>query len=141
MVNQEETPPAVKLKVLLVDTLVARLGVLKVLVESQTVGSTMVGTASNASTAVEAVNELAPDVVMLEIQLPVEAGMETLCTLRGCFPTLPIVVCSFRRDRETKEQAIRAGANVFLDKPVTAHQIAAAFAQVVPSPSYEPEMS
>ena len=118
-------PPTVpaKIAVLLVDTSVARREILRLLVESSPAGAFVVGGASNAVSAVESVASLGPDVVVLEIQLPVEAGLDALATLRRTYPLLPVVVCSFRADIETKARAIAAGAACFLPKPVASSEL------------------
>jgi chemotaxis response regulator CheB len=82
-------------RVLLDDTSVARRDVVQRLAESPAVGALVVGAAPDAASAVAAVGTFAPTVVMLEIQLPVEAGLETLAALQRAFPRLPVVVCSF----------------------------------------------
>jgi FixJ family two-component response regulator len=69
---------------------------------------------------VAAVGTFAPTVVMLEIQLPVEAGLETLAALQRAFPRLPVVVCSFCSDLDTTTRAAAAGATSYLKKPVAA---------------------
>jgi CheY-like chemotaxis protein len=107
-------------RVLLVDTSVARRDVVQRLVESPAVGALVVGAATDAASAVAAVGTFAPTVVMLEIQLPVEAGLETLAALQRAFPRLPVVVCSFCSDLDTTTRAAAAGATSYLKKPVAA---------------------
>jgi CheY-like chemotaxis protein len=59
------------------------------------------------------------DVVVMEIQLPVTLGLETVAALRSRWPALRIVVCSFHRDEATKARALAEGADAYLDKPVS----------------------
>jgi DNA-binding NarL/FixJ family response regulator len=107
-------------RVLLVDTAVARRDVVQRLVESPAVGALVVGTATDAASAVAAVGTLAPTVVVLEIQLPVDTGLDTLAALHRAFPRLPVVVCSFCSDTHTTTRAAAAGATSYLKKPVAA---------------------
>jgi CheY-like chemotaxis protein len=63
------------------------------------------------------------DVVVLEIQLPVEAGLAAIAALRSHSATLPIVVCSFHVDPATKQRALDAGANAYLPKPLRSQDL------------------
>ena len=59
------------------------------------------------------------DVVIVEIQLPVALGLETIAALRAHSPGSRIVVCSFHVDEATKARAQAEGADAYLDKPVS----------------------
>ena len=63
------------------------------------------------------------DVVVVEIQLPVPLGLETIAALRSHAPGVRIVVCSFHHDEATKEQARAEGADAYLDKPVSSRSL------------------
>ena len=128
----EGTPTDTGVRVLLVDTLPARLEVLRFLVESPGVAAHVVATAGDLSSALEAVEAEAPTLVLLEIQLPVELGFEILAGLRQRFPLLTLLVCSFRGDPETQARALSAGANAYIVKPVTSTELRAAFAEGAP---------
>jgi CheY-like chemotaxis protein len=118
-------------RVLLVDAAVARRDVVQRLVESSGVGAVVVGAATDAASAVAAVGTLAPTVVMLEIQLPVETGLDTLTALHRAFPALPVVICSFCSDSGTTARAAAAGATAYLKKPVAAINLRDALSQAV----------
>ena len=70
----ESSLVATGIKVLLIDTLPARLEVLRFLVESPGVAAQVVGTAGDVASAIEQIEANSPDLVVLEIQLPVELG-------------------------------------------------------------------
>lgn len=57
-----------------------------------------------------------PDVVLLDLNLPDSTGIETLTTLVGAEPTIPIVVLTGLRDRELGIEALRNGAEEYLVK-------------------------
>ena len=57
------------------------------------------------------------DVALVEIQMPVTQGLETIAALRARFPDLRIVVCSFHSDSVTREMARLHGADAYLMKP------------------------
>ena len=56
----------------------------------------VVGHADGPVSALEAVGRLNATAVVLEIQIPVSQGLDTVSALRDEFPNLQIVVCSFQ---------------------------------------------
>jgi CheY-like chemotaxis protein len=70
------------------------------------------------ATALTHIEAHGTDVVVLEIQIPIETGLAAIAALRDHSPTLPIVVCSFHVDPATKQRALDAGADAYLEKPV-----------------------
>jgi DNA-binding response OmpR family regulator len=77
----------------------------------------VVGYADGPVTAVEAVDRLRANAVLLEIQLPVTQGLDTVSALRDDFPALAIIVCSFHASSATQRAALDRGADAYLAKP------------------------
>lgn len=77
---------------------------------------TVVGTASNGQEAVAAVGELAPEVVLMDLNMPVMGGAEATRVLRQSHPDLPVVVLTTFDDDESILEALRAGARGYLTK-------------------------
>lgn len=80
-------------------------------------GHTVVGSAQNGLEAIALTRELRPDVVVMDLRMPVMDGWTAMAELRREVLT-PIVVVSALDDRESLEQAVVAGASAFLTKPV-----------------------
>ena len=79
---------------------------------------TVVGEAENGSDAVAAVRRLAPDVVVMDIRMPVMDGVEATRRIAADFPeTRVLVLTTFDAD-ESVVDALRAGASGFLLKDV-----------------------
>ena len=79
---------------------------------------TVVGEAADGAEAVAAAEQLAPDVVVMDIQLPLMDGIEATRRIAGPDSTLPtrvLVVTTFNVD-EYVFRALRAGASGFLLK-------------------------
>jgi DNA-binding NarL/FixJ family response regulator len=110
----------------LVDERSERREVMRVVVETGEGAGTVVAQADSAAAALAAADRHDPDVVVLDIQLPVAAGLAAIAGLRAAKPSLAIVVCSFRADPSTRRQALVAGANAYLTKPVSARELHAA---------------
>lgn len=109
------TPPLTQ--VVLIDARAERLAVMRALLEGGTLAA-VVGEAENEAGAVEVVGRTGADLAVIEIQMPVAAGLAVVAALRQHFPQLRIVVCSFHRDAATKQQALDNGADAYLAKPV-----------------------
>ena len=85
----------------------------------------VVGHADGPVSAVEAVDRLQADAVLLEIQLPLTQGLDTISALRDDFPALAIIVCSFHASTATKRAALDRGADAYLVKPVSLRDLCA----------------
>jgi DNA-binding NarL/FixJ family response regulator len=67
--------------------------------------------------AVELVERCRPDLVVIEIQMPLEEGLQTISALSRLTPRPRIVVCSFHRDATTMAAARDRGADAYVAKP------------------------
>jgi signal transduction histidine kinase len=76
----------------------------------------VVGTTS-ASRAREIVQEIQPDLVLLDLRLPDVDGYELLADLRGTEGFVPVIVLTADTSNEAKRRCLEAGANDFLTKP------------------------
>jgi DNA-binding NarL/FixJ family response regulator len=84
--------------------------------------------ADSRAAAVELVGRCRPDVVVLEIQMPLEVGLDTIDALGRMSPRPRIVVCSFRHDAATIAAAVDRGADAYLPKPAGTADLRAALA-------------
>jgi DNA-binding response OmpR family regulator len=100
--------------------------IMRQVVEQSDVDVTVVGHADGPITAVEVVGRLRPHAVVLEIQLPVAKGLETISAPRDRFPHLAIIVRSFRADATTRAAALTRGANTYLGRPFGLRDLRAA---------------
>ena len=79
----------------------------------------VVGTAVNGKVALEKIAVLRPDVVTLDLEMPVMGGLETLAELRRRFPELSVIVFSAANEAGAVGvlEALRAGASDYVTKP------------------------
>jgi DNA-binding NarL/FixJ family response regulator len=87
---------------------------LKTLLEEQ--GVKVVGEAANGQTAIRMVSELAPDVVVMDLNMPGLTGVETTRKLAGIAPLTRVVVLTISADDEDVMDAVMAGACGYLLK-------------------------
>lgn len=79
----------------------------------------VVGSSASASGAIEPLGRLAPDVVLLDLDLGEEDGLEWLPRLSAVAPGARVLILTALRDRARDEEALRAGARglVLKDAP------------------------
>jgi response regulator NasT len=102
-------------RVLLVDDeALIRMGMRTIL---QSLGYEVVGEAANGQDALEKVAALHPDVVIMDIKMPVLDGLEATRRLMATHP-VPVIVLTAYNERSLVEEAADAGVLAYLMKPV-----------------------
>lgn len=76
----------------------------------------VVGEAENGRQAVEMVEELNPDVVLMDISMPELNGMDATRQLKKKLPDLKIIILSMHSNEEYIIETLRAGASGYLIK-------------------------
>ncbi len=76
----------------------------------------VVGDSGDPRKGVEAVGELRPDVVVLDITMPGLSGIDAIPLLRKVHPKVKIVMLTHHEGESFVEQALRAGADGYLSK-------------------------
>jgi DNA-binding response OmpR family regulator len=74
--------------------------------------------AASGTDALNKVTEGAPDLVLLDLNLPDMPGFEVLERLRGRSSTVPVVIVSGNTDPMMAEAAVALGAVDYITKPV-----------------------
>jgi NarL family two-component system response regulator LiaR len=89
-------------------------------------GITVVGEASNGEEAVEQVQALAPDVVLLDLSMPGMGGIEATRQIRRLNEHTRVIVLTSYDDDDKLFQAIEAGAISYLLKNISAGDLISA---------------
>jgi len=89
--------------------------------------------AMHGADALEIIHRAAPDLVLLDLAMPVMDGMTVLAELRTLFPKQPprVVVMTAHGSAKTAIQAVRLGASDFLEKPFTPDELRQSVASVL----------
>jgi response regulator of citrate/malate metabolism len=80
-------------------------------------GFEVVGEAHSAAEAVDAVDRLHPDLMLLDLYLPDEHGLKLVSRLRAGHPPVDVIVITAAKDAETVRVAMQGGALHYLLKP------------------------
>ena len=74
-------------------------------------------TAATGAEAIAALNDTAPDIVLLDLQLPDMSGLEVLAAVRERQPSANVIMLTGHGTIDTAIEAIRLGAFDYLSKP------------------------
>ncbi len=81
---------------------------------------------SDAREAMKLICSEAPDIVLLDLMMPHLSGLEILSSIRNdeAIAHIPVVILTASTDDQTRVEALRRGANDFLNKPIDHNELA-----------------
>ncbi|RLL45416.1 response regulator [Oceanobacillus piezotolerans] len=77
----------------------------------------VIGEAINGEEAILLYKQLSPDIVTMDITMPVMNGVDALKTIMEMDPSAKVIVCSAMGQQKVIVEAIEAGAKDFIVKP------------------------
>jgi len=96
----------------------------------------VVGQAGNGQEAIEMARTLKPDVVIMDLSLPVVNGVDATRILHQELPDIKILVLSMHADKHFIKEALEAGASGYLFKNCTYSQLIEAINTVYQGKKY-----
>jgi two-component system, NarL family, invasion response regulator UvrY len=93
--------------------------------------TTVVGEAKTGQEAVEQARAESWDVVVLDINLPDQSGLEVLRAIKRERPTLPVLLLSLHPGSQYIKGSLKAGASGFLSKETAPEELRAAIDTVL----------
>ncbi len=93
-------------------------------------GISVVGEAGNGHEAIEKVAELQPDVVLMDVQMPVMDGVEATRIISSRFPDTKVVILTTFDYEEYVFEGVKAGAMGYLLKDTPATELASTIKRV-----------
>ena len=105
-------------------------------------GIIVVAEAGKGSEAIDLINELKPDLVLLDITMPDGSGFDVLHQLKKNFPEIRVIVLTVHEAGEYAIRALREGAAGFLPKSAASTELEQAINTVMRGETYiSPETS
>ncbi len=74
--------------------------------------------AQNGKELLQLIGEKVPDLVLLDIRMPVMSGLEALAELRKLHPTLPVIAQTAYAMSEERKRCLDSGCDDFISKPI-----------------------
>ena len=96
----------------------------------------VIGEAENGRQALDFVAGQQPDVVLMDVSMPVMNGLEATQQLRELFPALPVLILSMHDSREYIQQLVQTGAAGYVLKDVGSDELVRAIQTVHQGGSY-----
>ncbi|HVP06574.1 MAG TPA: response regulator transcription factor [Candidatus Acidoferrum sp.] len=96
----------------------------------------VVGETTNGPSTVRAVDELKPDLVLMDISMPELNGVEATRRIRTAHPSVRIVVLSMHSDQRFVHESLRAGATGYLLKDCAIEELLSAIRSVMRNQMY-----
>jgi len=96
----------------------------------------VVGEAANGREALEKVKKLDPDVVLMDLAMPIMSGLEATRRIRKRFPRTKVLALTQYEDREYIVPTIEAGARGFVSKTAAFSELASAIQAVYQGGSF-----
>ena len=97
---------------------------------------TVCGEAEDASTVLQAIVAVKPDIMIVDISLNGPDGLELLKNIRTRYPALPVLILSMHDESIYAERALRAGANGYIMKHEAAEKVLGAVRQILNHETY-----
>jgi DNA-binding NarL/FixJ family response regulator len=126
-------PSMPKPRVLLADDHVMLLSAFRTLLEDD---CDVVGTASNGRDLVELAAELKPDLILLDVAMPLMNGLEAARQVKQANPDIHIIFLTMNDDPDVAAEAFRGGASGYLLKSSAGSELMTAVREAMKGLSY-----
>lgn len=120
--------------VLVDDHQMFRQGLRKVLAEST--GYTVVGEADDGASGIEIVQQVQPDICIIDVSMPGMSGLEVCRQLKGSHPDLAVVMLTMHHSEDMLRNAFSAGADAFVLKQSAVEELLLAMQAVSQGQKY-----
>lgn len=94
-------------------------------------GVVLAGRAADVPEAVHCIQKVAPDAIILDLQMPGGSGLDVLRAIRTDHPHLRVLICTNYDYPQYREECFSAGADYFLDKSAEFEKIPVILRQLV----------
>jgi CheY-like chemotaxis protein len=102
-------------------------------------GFEVVGQAADGADAVALAKQMRPDVVVIDLKMPVLNGLDATRLVRDALPSTPVVVLTAFTGDELERAALAAGATAFVAKDANLEELRAALAAAAAALAERPD--
>lgn len=95
-------------------------------------GFEIVGEATNGLDGIDKASQLQPDLIVLDLTMPVVGGLMALPQLAEVAPSSAVVVLSVETDADIRHRSLTLGAQAFVSKPTTTDHLVGVLARISP---------
>lgn len=106
-----------KIKVLIADDIEETRNVIKKIFSLDSVAFEVVGEASNGEEVLRLIPSVKPDVVLMDINMPILNGLEATEKITESFPSVIVIIMSVQGESEYLKKAMFHGAKEYIIKP------------------------
>lgn len=96
----------------------------------------VVGEAGNGAEALSLTDQLSPDLVIMDISMPGQCGLEATRQLKEYYPQIKVIILSGHDDSIFVDQALKAGAEGYVYKDAAFDEISIAIDAVIKGRPY-----
>ncbi|OLQ57003.1 two-component system response regulator [Bacillus licheniformis] len=89
------------------------------------------GEAADGEQAADLYKKLRPDIVTMDITMPVKNGIKALCDILTFDPKAKVIMCTAMRQQRIVAEAIELGAKDFIVKPFEETKVLEAVSRVI----------
>lgn len=90
----------------------------------------LVGMFENGENIAKALHELSPDVILMDIDMPVSNGLDTLQKAKSINPDIPVIMYTVFDDNDHLFEALKRGANGYLLKKTSPTRLLSAIVEI-----------
>jgi two-component system invasion response regulator UvrY len=96
----------------------------------------LVGDASNVAELFKQLERLVVNIVLLDITMPGESGLDALKELRQKYPHIPVLILSFHPEHRFAVRALKAGASGYITKQSATDELVQAIRKIISGGKY-----
>lgn len=95
----------------------------------------IIGEAEDGRQAIKLARTLQPELILLDLAMPVMGGLEALPQLRAVAPGAKVIIVTMLQREGIEAEAIRLGADAYIDKGLDSGAFVARLLRVLETPS------
>lgn len=112
-----------KIKILIADDIEETRSLLKQVLTLDNEHFEIVGEASDGQEAVKLCGKLKPDIILMDVNMPIKNGLEATEEITGLYPRTSVIIMSVQSETEYLKTAMVAGAKGYVLKPINHEEV------------------